>query len=122
VADVAVECQMGPYGGSVLVSQNTSDAIQMSFEPSLPDRDCCEITLTGSVEGVVEVRTLAGDVDGDGYVYVGGFSDSSVIKSHLGATVSPDNFVCDVDVNGTINAADLTAIKPLFGGTLVHCP
>jgi hypothetical protein len=115
----SVACGSG-YGGTVTATVLPGGgSVEVEFAPSLPDADCCTVTLTGDASDTFQVRTLSGDVDQNESTNA---ADITAIKPFLGIAVDGSNFLIDIDANGNINAADITAVKPLLGGAAANCP
>ena len=105
-----------PPSSVVLSSPTTIDIL---FSPPLPDQGCYNIALTNAVlssayaipgDKDVNVRSLWGDVTGDGQVVLG---DSLAVKARVGQAVSPTNIRYDTNMAGgaTLNLGDALAVK-----------
>jgi hypothetical protein len=114
-----VDCE-GPYGGSVTATP-AGTTVTVEFSGPLPDRDCCEVSLTGDAVDSFHVRTLAGDIDRSGLVSTG---DASIIKPKFGQTPSEaaGNVEYDYDCSGLVSTGDFSQVKPQFGHTAPACP
>jgi hypothetical protein len=129
--NVQVACVNSVYEGTIgawpAEGEYCPDSgLVITFDPALPDLDCCQITFDGitSIYGqpsVAElaVRTLAGDVDLDGEVLT---ADASKIKSRFQDPVGPGNFLHDVDCDGQIITVDASKVKSRFQNTAPSCP
>jgi hypothetical protein len=109
-----------PYAGTPAVNiMPGNTTVVVNLPGGLPDKACCEMTLTGDVSDSQVVTTLKGDADRNGATNT---ADITAIKPSLGLPLNGSNFVLDIDTNGNINTADITAIKPLIGGLSPVCP
>ncbi|MCP4250572.1 MAG: S8 family serine peptidase [bacterium] len=115
----SVSCSPDAYGGSVSTLLSDSDTVVVTFDPAIPDRQCCRIQLTGDVDASFEVHTLAGDVDQNGAVNA---SDKFRVKGDIGEPLNSLKFVHDVNLSGAINATDKNMTKGWIGHLVVDCP
>ncbi len=128
--NIQVNCANTAYTGAVDVAlqgdpcPNTD--LVITFEPALPDQDCCTITLDGvlSVGGLpvseaLPVRPLRGDVNRNGTTTTG---DALIIKPRFGMSAVIAGAEYDYNASGTVTAADFLQIKLLFGNTAPACP
>ena len=117
-ASASVSCVNNTYSGSVTTTP--ADAtVTVEFDPALPDRDCCEITLTGDVQDSFSVRTLKGDVNRDGSTNT---TDASQIKPRFGQDAATAGPQYDYNTSGTVNTTDFSQIKLFFGNAAPECP
>ena len=114
-----VECELTPYTGAVSVDADGTSTVRLSFDPALPDADCCRITLKGDAAGTWSVRPLRGDITRDGIVTT---ADASLIKPHYQETVTEANFIYDYNADGQITTSDFSLIKPLYQRAAPACP
>ena len=98
---ITVTCS-DTWSGSVGASVD-GDTVMASFDPALPDQDCCEITLTGDVVDSLWVRTLEGDVNRDGFTNT---TDAGAVKLRfsqaLATTTALRAFVCASEPAGSL--------------------
>ena len=106
--------------------ERSGSLVVIEFDPALPDRDCCEISLFGvaSPEGIPVldtyfVRTLAGDFDLDAQVTT---TDASMLKLYFGRTADESNFLFDFNGNGMIETNDFSRVKLHLGNLAPQCP
>jgi len=128
---VHIDCVEADYAGMITTSLDDAadcpgSVVVVTFDPPLPDQDCCRITLEGMTTaygqpGTIEfaVRTLAGDVTGDGVVNT---EDSAAVKPRFGGTPDESDYRYDVDASGRITSVDASTVKPRFGHTAPDCP
>ena len=132
IADhVQVACLENEYAGTIAASLEDADdcpasAVILAFDPALPNRDCCWITLDGMTTAYGQpgavgfaVRTLAGDIDRSGTV---SSVDASSIKPRFGAKADDAQFLYDLDGSGTVSSVDASFVKPRFGHSAPECP
>ena len=79
-----------------------------------------QVTVTGGGRGalapvVVRLRTLEGDIDGDGTV---SRQDVGAVTSRAPATADGFNFRADTDLNGSVSAADVNRTRSQVGQTV----
>jgi predicted outer membrane repeat protein len=129
--NVQALCVNNAYAGTVGVSPTAgpmcpNSRLEITFDPALPDQDCCQISLNGMtsaygqpVVGGFTVATLAGDVSRDGEVTV---SDKNLIKPKIGQPVDSQNFYFDVSCDGEISVSDKALVKPKIGNVAMACP
>ncbi|MCP4245894.1 MAG: matrixin family metalloprotease [bacterium] len=82
-----------------------------TFNPALPNTECCTISLIGGATGSQVIKTLNGDVNGSGRVNA---TDKNIVKGKVTTTTPPlscDEFFYDVNVSGRINATDKNLVK-----------
>ena len=91
----------------------------VEFDPALPDRDCCEIVLTGDVAANLWVRTLRGDVNRGGSTDT---TDAAQIKLRFGQDAAVAGAQWDYNTSGEVNTTDYSQIKLVFGATAPECP
>jgi hypothetical protein len=117
----------GPNGGLTVDCSTLWDGVvdvhvygrtvSVTFDPALPDRAYCTVTL--DCGSPVCVRGLAGDVDRNGTVTTG---DASIIKPHFGDVPTEADAEFDFDLSGLISTGDFSQVKPLFGNEALDCP
>ena len=117
-AAASVTCVNNTYSGSVATSA-LGTTVTVEFAPALPDRDCCEITLTGDAEDSFSVRTLKGDLNRDGSVNT---TDASQIKLRFGQDAATAGPQYDYNTDGTVNTTDFSQVKLNFGKSAAQCP
>ncbi len=127
-SNVQVVCAAaGTYAGSITATLDAADLVAVTFDPALPDEDCCEVTFDGMgsidggapIVGPVVVRTLRGDVNRDGVVST---ADASIIKPKFGGDPAIEGPEFDFNTDGIISTADFSQVKPLFGNSAAPCP
>ena len=121
-----VTCSDTRYDGAASLSLPAQNQLSITFDPALPDEDCCEVSVSGvvtttgaGVAGSQKVRTLAGDVDRNGQVTT---ADTSLIKPHFQEPVDATTCRWDFNVDGVITTADSSLIKPLYQHVAPDCP
>jgi len=115
-ASVTVTDAMGAaIGGTPLVSASGFELLVTV--PGIADRQRTTITLNGIGASTVSVTMgfLLGDVSNSGVVTA---SDLSTLKVRRGLQANVINFRADLDVSGTIDAADLSAARASAGASL----
>ena len=128
--NVQVNCVANAYGGDIGVSLRGSacpdNELLITFDPALPNQDCCEVTLGGMLsadgqpfQGSMPVRTLEGDLNRDGSTNT---TDASQVKLRFGQTATEANCEWDFNVSGAINTTDYSQIKLRFGNAAPQCP
>lgn len=90
-----------------------SYTLVLQWPEGLPDQQCYRIDLGANIaclKGDTDclIRSLTGDVTGDGIADAG---DLLVAKSRISQPVMPDNIAYDVNIDGTLNAADVLTIR-----------
>ncbi|MCP4250755.1 MAG: hypothetical protein GY778_27270 [bacterium] len=111
---VTVDAVCTPPGGahSATVTVSTDGlTVTAKFDPSLPNTECCTITLGGGATGSQVIKILQGDVNGSGRVNA---TDKNVIKGKITSRTPPltcDDFFYDVNMSGRINATDKNFVK-----------
>jgi len=112
-------CTDNVYPASTItVTSDGTTTVTVDLD-ALPDADCCTIDFEGGVAGSVRVRTLLGDVDGDGFIST---ADVSSAKQRLGVVVDGSNFRFDVNIDGNVSTADNSVIKQRLGHVAPACP
>ena len=117
-ASASVSCANAVYGGSVTTTADGT-TVTVEFDPALPDRDCCEIVLTGDVAANLWVRTLRGDVNRGGSTDT---TDAAQIKLRFGQDAAVAGAQWDYNTSGEVNTTDYSQIKLVFGATAPECP
>ena len=117
--NATLECFPDAYAGTPVVTADGGTTVTVELDPALPDRSCCEITLTGDVEDTYQVRTLAGDLNQNGDANT---TDASQIKLYFGQSAGSGNCAFDYNCDGTINTTDSSQIKLQFGHSAAACP
>ena len=115
----SVDCTPDPYNGTPTVTADGSTLVTVEFDPPLPNRHCCDITLTGDAHGTVTVRPLVGDVNRSAEVNT---TDASQIKMYFGQSANTSNCVFDYNCSGAIDTTDASQIKLSFGNASPACP
>ena len=96
--DIALD---GPAAGAVTVDASCTDGSTPSaspvtvstdgltvtaiFNPALPNRHCCTLTLGGGASGSQVIKMLAGDVNGSGRVNA---TDKNLVEGWIGQVVT----------------------------------
>ena len=121
VSDVSasVDCTYSTYSGTITETATGGTTVTVEFDPSLPNNDCCTITLGGEVDDEQTVAILLGDADGNLDV---NSLDYSSVKLHLGLPVDASNCLQDVNADGDITSLDYSTIKLNLGAILPGCP
>ena len=114
----SVTCVNSVFGGTVS-SSALGTTVTVDFSVSLPDEDCCTVTLTGDLHDSFDVRRLRGDMNRDGIVST---ADASIIKPKFGQVPTVVGAELDYNVDGIISTADFSQVKPLFGNSATACP
>jgi hypothetical protein len=115
----SVSCEINTYSGTATPIADGTTTLVVTFDPGLPDQDCCEITLGGQAEGSYWVAVLAGDVDRDREVLT---VDASKVKSRFQDPVDETTATYDVDCDGQIITVDASKVKGRFQNTAPRCP
>ena len=115
----SVSCDINTHGGVATPTADGSDTVVVTFSPSLPDQDCCQVTLGGDANDNAFVAILAGDADRDGSVTT---ADGSGITQRLGHAVDEGNCQYDVDLDSSITTADGSFSTQRLGHVTPSCP
>ncbi len=116
---VSVSCQNNIYTGSITTTVSTDGMmVTIEFDPALPDRDCSTITFSGAIVDTFNVRTLVGDTNHDGIV---SSADASLIRPWFGREINENNFIYDINVNGSIGNDDFNDVMKYFGKSAPSC-
>jgi len=118
---VEASCTDGSHHGAAVQPGLGLNDVEAVFDPPLPNRECCTLTLSGGATGTGDVRMLFGDADRNGVVNSG---DVNLVRAEIGTSAaSSPVFWYDVDRNGAINAGDKNLVRAEIGGTLdPGCP
>ena len=121
VANVSasVDCTYSTYSGTITETATGGTTVTVEFDPSLPNNDCCTVTLGGEMNDEQTVAILLGDADGDLDV---NSLDYSSVKLHLGLPLDASNCLQDVNADGDITSLDYSTIKLNLGAVLAGCP
>ncbi|MFQ5460668.1 MAG: dockerin type I domain-containing protein [Anaerolineae bacterium] len=111
-------CLNNVYAGVITVTSAGTTNVSVALD-ALPDGDCCTIDFAGGIVDSVNVRTMEGDVNGDGSVTT---ADVTAAKQRLGSSTDGANYTHDVNTDGGITTADVTAIKQRLGLFAPACP
>ncbi len=114
----SVSCVNNTYTGTITTTP-AGATVTVEFDPALPDQDCCEVTLTGDIEGFVQVQPLRGDANRNSATTT---ADALVTKLRFGqdaATAGPE---FDFNCSGTVTVADYLQVKLYFGNAAPACP
>ena len=129
--NVQITCASGPYAGTMGISLEEGaycpdTKLVITFDPALPDADCCQISLDGvssthgqPVADSFAVTTLAGDADRDGSVST---ADGSAVTQRLGKATVEATAQYDLDTDGFITTADTSVATQRLGRTAPSCP
>ena len=85
---------------------------------NVPNAETVTVTLNDATTGgapapiQVQMRTLLGDVNGDGAVNSG---DAQVVRNQSGSLADKDNFRSDVNLDGVINSGDAFIVRGRSG-------
>ncbi|MEP7154135.1 MAG: fibronectin type III domain-containing protein [Betaproteobacteria bacterium] len=102
---VAVGSPVSAFVGNELIVTLTNIADRTRVMISL-------VGVNGSVDASATIGFMVGDISGSRSVNA---VDIAMVKAHLTQTVNASNFYMDIDANGTINNADLAAVKARSG-------
>ena len=91
----------------------------MVFSPTLPNTECCELSLSGGATGTAVIQILQGDVNRNGIVNA---TDKNIAKGFIGRPLDADSFISDVNMSGTINATDKFMVKGQINQLATICP
>ncbi len=133
VPGVAIEAEdpmtTATYAASSVALINGDTTLEINFDPGLlPDETCYAIDLAGAVEDLAGhhfagdttcmVRSLVGDVDGDGSVSL---NDVALLNAKHGWPVVRESVRFDLNLDGRIDLVD-TALAKLRDGNSASCP
>lgn len=128
---VQVVCQINPYTGGIGLSLAEGalcgqSELTITFDPALPDEDCCQISLPGLATSygkpsIAEfaIIALAGDADRDGAVTT---ADGSTTTQRLGWLTDAEMAQYDLDTDGFITTADTSVATQRLGRVAPSCP
>ncbi len=119
------------YSPDSVTLENDDSLLVMTFTGGLPGQNCYTIDLNGSVPTVddidndgcyddfllCQVRSLVGDVSGDGIVNQ---DDEDLMMEHWGEPTGEDTAMFDLNRDGTLTLSDLMILKNNFEA-LVFC-
>ena len=92
---------------------DSSYTLVLEWPEGLPDQQCYRIDLGANIACLkgdtdILIRSLTGDVTGDGIV---DSADLLEAKSRISRPVMPDHIALDVNIDGALNAADVLTIR-----------
>ena len=111
-------CDPHPYSGTMTVTTDGSEIMEISFSDPLPSDSCCTLYFLHSICSGISIILLPGDVNRDGMVSM---ADQSSVKARLGQTAQEAGLVYDVNRDGVISTADKSSVKARYGSTGVLC-
>jgi hypothetical protein len=121
--NVAVTTGTGSVSGSPTFAGNTM-TVNLT---GVTDAQQITLTLSSVTDALsqvlpstaVNMRVLAGDVNGDGSV---NSADATIARNDSGQPLSSANFRADVNVDGSINSADATVVRNNSGHGISGAP
>ncbi|MCP4248013.1 MAG: hypothetical protein GY778_13275 [bacterium] len=111
----AVCTDTSTHGATVTVSTD-GIFVTATFDPPLPNTECCTMTLGGGASGSQVIKLLQGDVNGSGRVNA---TDKNLVKGKITSRTPPlagDDFFYDINMSGRINATDKNLVKGRITG------
>jgi hypothetical protein len=115
----SVACANHTFAGTVTSNADGVTTVVVTFNPPLPDQDCCEVTLGGEAADSYFVAILAGDVDRDRQVLT---ADAQAVKQRFQTPVSQATARYDITTDGQITTPDASKVKSRFQNTAPSCP
>ncbi|MCP4249975.1 MAG: hypothetical protein GY778_23285 [bacterium] len=106
----AVCTDASTHGATVTVSTDGM-TVTATFNPPLPNTECCTMTLGGGAAGSQVIKMLQGDVNVSGRVNA---TDKNLVKGKITTRTPPlagDDYFYDINMSGRINATDKNLVK-----------
>ena len=100
--------------GSASVS---GDTVTVTFASALPDQNACVVTLTCGAS--VCIRMLAGDINRNGVVTTGDFSD---VRFWFNQTACVAGANIDYNTDDGVTTSDASGVRFWFNNTVPVCP
>lgn len=116
--DAEIWCEPHAYSGTITVTTDGSEIMEISFSDPLPSGSCCTVYFLDSCCPGLSIILLGGDVNRDGQVST---ADSSSVKARLGQTAQEAGPVYDVNHDGAISTADASSVKARLENNAVPC-
>jgi hypothetical protein len=121
-SSITISNGIDSFSPDTVMLENYDSLLVMTFSGSLPEQSCYTINLNEAIENLFgdshcQVRSLIGDVSGDGIVNE---EDEELMIENLGLSIEQDNAQYDLNLDGAISLLDLAILLDNFEA-LVFC-